>query len=782
MSTFVIIILIKLLHSRRFTMAEKRKSKRKNKKRGVLNILLIIFLFIFLFIFAAGIGVAIAVIKSAPEIDANILDNLKQSSRIYDKDGNFIEDFSDVQNRTVVPLKKIPKHVQHAFIAIEDERFYKHHGIDPKRIFGALWYDIKTMSKAQGASTITQQLIKNIALSPKKDFSRKLQEMYLAIQLERKLSKDQILEGYLNTIYLGGSAYGVQAASMFYFGKDVNELTIAEAALIAGLTQSPYKYYPYSKKNQENPKTYLDRQQTVLKKMLKQGYITQEQYDEAINQKLVFKSKESPNTMKYQWFIEPAIDEIAKDMADKLNITESEAKQRLRTGGYNIYLTIDTKIQEAAEAVINDDSFFKQFNLKPYASTENSPKVSQPQAAAVIMDYSTGEVRAIVGGRGPHPLRSMNRATDVKRQPGSAIKPLSVYAPAIDTQLATAATIIEDSPFSQELLAATGGWEPKNYDNSYRGNITVREAITRSINVVAAKLLLQLGIGTSVDYLQNKFHISTIKNSDKYVAPLSLGGLTEGVYPIEMAAAYGVFGNKGIYSEPILYTKVTDRYNNIIVERTSTQSRSISSQAAYIMLDMMKDVVRKPYGTGGRARFGSMPVAGKTGTTSDYTNVWFCGVTPYYSGAVWIGHDKPNTSISGLKSSLAAKLWGEIMKRAHEGLKVVDFERPSGIVYEKVCLDSGKYPTDLCFNDPRGNRVVTEMFIEGTQPVELCDYHVNIVPEPDITTPENPSNPQDNGGQNQETQNPTSNPTDQNQSPPQEGQNPQQTNPTQPKQ
>ncbi|WDU84526.1 penicillin-binding transpeptidase domain-containing protein [Caloramator sp. Dgby_cultured_2] len=362
------------------------------------------------------------------------------------------------------------------------------------------------------------------------------------------------------------------------------------------------------------------------------------------------------------------------------------------------------------------------------------------------MDYSTGEVRAIVGGRGPHPLRSMNRATDVKRQPGSAIKPLSVYAPAIDTQLATAATIIEDSPFSQELLAATGGWEPKNYDNSYRGNVTVREAITRSINVVAAKLLLQLGIGTSVDYLQNKFHISTIKNSDKYVAPLSLGGLTEGVYPIEMAAAYGVFGNKGIYSEPILYTKVTDRYNNIIVERTSTQSRSISSQAAYIMLDMMKDVVRKPYGTGGRARFGSMPVAGKTGTTSDYTNVWFCGVTPYYSGAVWIGHDKPNTSIPGLKSSLAAKLWGEIMKRAHEGLKVVDFERPSGIVYEKVCLDSGKYPTDLCFNDPRGNRVVTEMFIDGTQPVELCDYHVNIVPEPDITTPENPSNPQDNGG------------------------------------
>ncbi|SEF54732.1 penicillin-binding protein 1A [Caloramator fervidus] len=742
--------------------------KRKSKKRGVLNILLIILLSIFLFTIAAGIGITLAIIKSAPEIDANILDNLKQSSKIYDKDGNFIEDFSDIQNRTIVPLNKIPRHVQNAFIAIEDERFWKHHGIDPKRILGAIWYDIKTMSKAQGASTITQQLIKNIALSPKKDFSRKIQEMYLALQLERKLSKEQILEAYLNTIYLGGNAYGIQAASMYYFGKDVSELTVAEAALIAGLTQSPYKYYPYSKKNKENPKVYLDRQRTVLKKMLEQGYITQSEYNEAINQKLVFKSKESSNTMKYQWFIEAAIDQIAKDMANKLNISEGEAKQKLRTGGYNIYLTLDTKIQKAAEDILNNDSYFKQFKLQPYSPDEKSPEIIQPQAAAVIMDPFTGEVRALVGGRGPHPLRSINRATEVKRQPGSAIKPLAVYAPAIDLKIATAATVIDDTPFSKDLLALTGGWQPKNYDFSYRGKVTVREAITRSINVVASKLLLEIGISNSLNYLQNKFHISTITNSDKYVAPLSLGGLTEGVYPIEMAAAYGVFANKGIYSEPILYTLVTDRYNNIILEKKPNQTKAISSQAAYIMLDMMKDVVRKPYGTGSRARFGSMPVAGKTGTTSDYTNVWFCGVTPYYSGVVWIGHDKPNKSIPGLKSSLAAKIWGDIMKHAHEGLKVKDFPRPAGLIYEKVCPISGKYPNEYC------PKTITEIFIEGTQPVEICDYH-SAPSLPNETTPNQDNtqiNQQDNA-QNNNQQNNTQQDNTQNNTPQQD--NPQNT-------
>jgi penicillin-binding protein 1A len=708
---------------------EKKKRTRKKKGRKIFKGIMIAFLIICALTFAAGAGVLAAVVKSAPEIDSNVLDNLKQSSKIYDKDGHLIESLSGVEDRTIVPLKKIPKHVQDAFIAIEDERFREHHGIDIKRIFGAIWYDIKTMSKAQGASTITQQFIKNYVLSPEKKFTRKFQEMYLAIQLERKLSKDQILEAYLNTIYLGGNAYGVQSASMFYFGKDVDELTIAEAALIAGLNQSPARYYPFSKKNMENPKVYKDRQKTVLTKMLENGFITQKEFDEAVNQKLVFQTKKPTTSMKYQWFIEPAIDQIAEDFADKYDISEKEAKERLRTGGYNIYLTIDTKIQEAAQKIIDNPSYYSKLRvpskLKTYsADGQSKPKV-EPQAAAVIFDYRTGEMRAIIGGRGPHELRSLNRATEVPRQPGSSIKPLAVYAPAIDSKIATPATIISDSPLTGDF----NGWNPGNADGKFLGDITIREAIKRSRNLVAVKLGMNVGINTSINYLEKKFHISTLQKSgpvnDKNLPALTLGGMTHGVYPFEMAAAYGVFGNEGVYSKPIMYTKVTDRNGTVILEKHSEQSRALSPQAAYIMVDMMKDVVKGGEGaTGTNANFGAMPAAGKTGTASDNTNAWFVGLTPYYSGAVWIGHDKPNTKVQGLLSSLSAKMWGDIMKEAHKGLEVKDFERPSGIVWAQVCIDSGKAPSELCAQDSRGSRVRSELFIEGTQPVELCDVHV----------------------------------------------------------
>lgn len=706
---------------------ENRRINRKKKKtRGTGKAILVVLLIIFLLIAAAGTGAVIAVIKSAPVLNTDIIDNLKQSSKIYDMNGNYIEDFSGSENRNIVPLKQIPKDLQNAFIAIEDERFRSHHGIDVKRIFGALWYDIKTMSKAQGASTITQQLIKNYALTPKKDITRKLQEAYLAIQLERQLSKDQILEAYLNTILLGNNTWGVQAASMLYFGKDVKDLNLAECALLAGLTQNPSKYNPYSKKNMEDPKDYLDRQRTVLGKMLELGYITKDQYDSALKQKLVFQSKKTAMSMKYQWFIEPAMDEVAKDFAKKYNIDENEAKQKLRIGGYNIYLTIDPKIQEAAQKVIDNDSYYKGLKvasgLANYSADGKSKPIIQPQAAAVIFDYKTGEMRAIVGGRGQHDLMSLNRATDVPRQPGSSIKPLAVYGPAIDSKAATAATVIEDSPLPEDFVKANHGWDPQNVDGKFRGYMTIREAVKHSVNLVAVKLQLQLGVNTSVDYLQNKFHITTLKKDDKNTAALALGGMTEGVTPYEMAAAYGVFGNGGVYSEPIMYTKVTDKNGDTVLEKTSEQSRSISPQAAYIMTSMLRGVVTG--GTATSANLGSMPAAGKTGTANDYTNAWFCGFTPYYSGAVWIGHDQPKVKVSGLKSSLSAKIWGDIMKEAHKGLPVKNFEAPSGIASAEVCIDSGKAPSDICAQDPRGSRIISEIFIDGTQPVEICDVHV----------------------------------------------------------
>lgn len=711
------------------------KKKRKNKHIG--KKILTAFLIIMLICIAGGSGVMIAVMKSAPELDLDIISNLKQSGKIYDKNGNFIEDLSDIENRQVVPLSQMPQHLKDAVIAIEDERFDTHHGIDVKRIFGAILYDIKTMSRAQGASTITQQLIKNTYLTPDKTFTRKLQEMYLAVQLERKLSKEQILHAYLNDMYLGGNAYGVQAASLYYFGKDVSELTIAESALIAGLTQNPAKYWPYSKKNQENPENYLQRQKLVLSQMLKLGKITQSEYDQALSEKLEFKTKEAEVTTKYQWFIEPAIDQIAEDFSEKYGISESEARQKLRTGGYEIHLTIDTKIQEKTESVINDPKYYPKIpeSKTYYSINEKDKKLIQPQAASVIMDVATGEVRAIVGGRGEHPLRSNNRATDtdVARQPGSAIKPLSVYGPALDKKIITAATTIEDSPMPQDFVDSNK-WDPKNLNNRFGGLTTIRDAVKVSNNLVAIKTLRELGINTSIDYLKNKFHFSTIETetgtNDKNLSSLSLGGLTHGVTPLEMAAGYAVFANNGVYSEPIMYTKVVDSKGTVLLEKTSNQSKALSPQAAYIMTNMLETVVKS--GTGTKARIGNMPVGGKTGTSDDHTNGYFMGITPYYSGSVWIGHDDKQYGISGLVGGTGAAMWRDIMKVAHEDLEVKSFTKPSGIVSAQVCLDSGKAPTELCALDPRGSRVQTEIFIEGTEPVELCDVHIAV--DIDIST------------------------------------------------
>lgn len=710
---------------------QNKNIRRKKKKRGIGKKILTFLLIIMLITIAGGSGVMIAVVTSAPALDLDVLTNVKQSGKIYDREGKFIEDISDVENRQVVPLSQMPKQLKDAVISIEDERFESHHGVDVKRIFGAIVYDIKTMSRSQGASTITQQLIKNTYLTQDKTFTRKLQEMYLAIQIERKLSKDQILHAYLNDLYLGGNAYGVQAAAHYYFGKDVKDLELEECALIAGLTQNPAKYWPYSKKNQENPENYLQRQRLVLSQMLKLGKITKAEYDEALKAPLNFKTEEAKVATKYQWFIEPAIDQIAADFSQKYGISESEARQKLRTGGYKIYLTIDTKIQEKTESVINDPKYYPKIpeSKMYYSINAKDKKLIQPQAAAVIMDTTNGEVRAIVGGRGEHPLRSNNRATDtdVARQPGSAIKPLAVYGPALDKKIITAASTVEDSPLPSDFVNANKGWDPKNYNNRFGGITTIRNAVKESNNLVAIKTLRELGVNTSIDYLKNKFHMSTIETetgtNDKNLPSLSLGGLTHGVTPLEMAAGYAVFADDGIYSEPIMYTKVTDNKDIVLLEKTSNQSKALSPQAAYIMTNMLETVVKS--GTGTKARFGNMPVGGKTGTSDDHTNGYFMGITPYYSGAVWIGHDDKHYGIPGLVGGTEAPMWRDIMKVAHEGLEAKPFTKPSGIVTAEVCMDSGKSPTELCSQDPRGSRVHTEIFIEGTEPVELCDVHVS---------------------------------------------------------
>ncbi|HBF76509.1 MAG TPA: hypothetical protein DEF85_03615 [Clostridiaceae bacterium] len=714
-----------------------KKKKKRNAKKVLTNILIVL-----LVIIAAGVGFVLATIKSAPTIDTNIIGNLTQSSKITDRDGKVIDSLMDIEAgyRTIVPLKQIPKHVQDAFISIEDERFEQHHGIDIKRIFGAIWHDVRTLSLDQGASTITQQLIKNYALSSEKKFTRKIQEMYLAIQLEKVLSKNEILEAYLNTIHLADNTYGVQAASMHYFGKDVSKISIAQGAVLAAITQYPAKYNPYSPENLKNPEKLLNRQKIVLEKMYELGKINKQQYDEACNEKIVFTKAQSTSQTAYQWFIEPAEKQVAKDFAAKYGISTSEAQQKLRTGGYTIHLTLDQDIQKKAEEAINDDKKYpkiKDSNMSTWASNANDPKLIQPQASAALLDPKTGEVLALVGGRGKHPLLSYNRATDIPRQPGSSIKPISVYAPGIETKTITPATIIDDSPMPDDFVAKNNGWNPQNYDGKFSGNVTVREAIRRSINIPAVKVELMLGANTSIDFLKNKFHISTIVTSgstnDKNAPALALGGLSKGTTPLEMAAAYGVFVNGGVYSEPYFYTEVTDSKGNVILEKKPNQQRVLSQKTAYIMCDMLKTVIQS--GTGTMAKLGPMPAGGKTGTSESHTNGWFAGITPYYSCVVWMGHDSnqypitnrywkdengkghPATANLDLVGGTCAPIWKEIMLKAHEGLPVKDFTRPSDIVTVKICPASGKVATDKCPN------AYNEIFIPGTEPVAMCDIH-----------------------------------------------------------
>lgn len=713
------------MDSKNSTTESKKKKKKKHKAWKV--ILLVLVLAILIAAGAVG-GIVLAYVNTAPQISKDSFTNLAQTTKIYDKDGNFIDSLHQVENRTYVPLPKIKKYTQDAFIAIEDERFREHFGIDIKRIVGATIADLKAGSFAQGASTITQQLIKNTVFTNEKKLKRKIQEAYLAIKIERELSKDQILEYYLNTIHLGGSAYGIQAAAEYYFNKDVDQLTIAESALIAGINQSPSRYNPYL--NEDTPDVYKDRAVVVLSKMLEHNMISKEEFETAKAEiakmnSSSFTKRTDNTTLKYQWFIEAAVDSVESDLKEKYNYTDEEITQKMFTGGLKIYTTIDPKIQDVVDRVANDDKYYPK--LKSDIATWGKDKTIQPQIGVVIDDYKTGEVRAILGGRGEQPLKSQNRATTVNRQPGSSMKPLAVYGPAFDMGYSPA-TVLDDSPFTPEMAAAAGwgGEGPQNFNKKYSGFYTLRDSIKESKNVIAVKLMLKIGPSKSIEYLK-KFGLSSLvttpdKNGNTDVVPaIALGGLTNGVTPLEMAAAYGTFGNDGKYTSPILYTKVLDSDGTVLLEKSPEKHKVISPQAAYLMIDTMKGVIRG--GTGSRANMGNIPAAGKTGTTNESADAYFAGLTAYYSGAIWMGHDKPSQKLP-LTSGETAQMWGDIMKEIHKDLPIKDFTRPSGIVTATVCRDSGKLPTELCANDPRGSREITDMFIEGTVPTESCDIHV----------------------------------------------------------
>ncbi|MDI6604902.1 MAG: PBP1A family penicillin-binding protein [Thermoanaerobacteraceae bacterium] len=711
---------INLKRSERYKKNNVNNSGGKNKNKKVLKIILWTFMIILL----AGIGViggkVLAIIKNTPPLTKDVLTAQKQSSIIYVKDESgqwkSAAALHGTDNRLWVSIDKIPKNLQNAVVAIEDQRFYKNNlGIDPKRIIGAFVADIKAGGKpVEGASTITQQLVKNMMLSDEKTLTRKIQEAVLAWEIEQKYSKQQILEAYLNTIYLGGphiNAYGVQAAALSYFGKDVSQLDLAESAMIAGITNNPSMYSPDSSKEGA-----LKRQHLVLSEMLKQGYITKDEYDNAISEKLVYQFKKINLTgYNHKYFIEQVIRDAASSLSKELNISYSEATNKIYNGGLRIYSTMDTKIQTDIEQAFANP---KLFPVDP-------SRKDIVQGAMVIMDWRTGEVKGIVGGRNTNDsssnvLMGLNRATQSYRQPGSSIKPLTVYGPALESGL-TAATVVDDVP------TTFGSYTPHNYESSYyHGLVTLREAITDSLNIPAVKVVNTIGLNTSANY-GKKFGLN-ITNNDMYLPALALGGLYKGITPLQETAGYAAIANGGMYISPITFTEIKDSQGNVIIDKKPEKHVVLNEQNAYILENMMQDVV--DHGTGTNAQLPNMPVAGKTGTSEKSGNVWFTGFTPYYVGTVWMGYDEGNnipvknygTSVVG--GTFPAKLWRTVMESVHENLAPQEFKRPPGIVYVTVCKDSGLLPTDLCRNDPRGDQTYTEMFADGTQPTSYCTVHV----------------------------------------------------------
>ena len=748
---------------------------------------------------SGALGVFKGIIDSAPTINLEDATPSRFSSFIYDSEGNQIAKLvAEDSNRVPVTMDQIPQDLADAFIAVEDARFYEHNGIDIQGIMRVAYVAVSSgFQRKEGASTITQQLIKNTVLTTwtqektlPEQAKRKVQEQYLAIQLEKNTQdKSKILEQYMNTINLGQNTLGVQAAAKRYFNKNVWDLTLSECAAIAGITQNPSRYNPIS-----HPEENVKRRDKVLDNMKEQGYITQAEYDEAksdtedLYERIQMANAEVEESSIDSYYAD-AVKEVVIDDLIAAGYSETQAYVMVYSGGLSIYAAQDPDIQRICDEVCSDEEnypdnvqwllgyrlsyqdkgagedgsvvnistemfkTYQQENGNPnfnllYPSQEDAyaaieeykadtlPEgaeivgetvtlTPQPQLSLVIEDQTTGYVVAMVGGRGvKEGNRTLNRATDTVRQPGSTFKILSTYAPALDSAGMTLADVEVDGPFNYEDGKPVSNW----YDTGYRGICSFRDGIRDSLNIVTVKALTQITPRLGYEYLLN-FGFTTLvdgmeRNGKIYSdirQPLALGGITNGVTNLELNAAYATVANGGQYIKPKLYSIVKDHDGNIILDNTGTESRQvIKPSTAFLLTDAMVDVVTS--GTGSAVNFGGMSIAGKTGTTSDYNDVWFCGFTPYYTCSVWTGYDNSYGSSfklrRGAERNLAKTLWKAVMSRVHEGLNNIPFNKPTDIVTETVCAKSGKLPNELC-----QATLKVEYFTPDTVPTETCDVH-----------------------------------------------------------
>jgi len=757
----------------------------------------------------AAYGFVKGLVDSAPDISQ--IDVIPQgyTTKVRDREGNIIEYLIGANsNREYVYLKDLPDYVKYCFISIEDERFYEHSGIDIRGIFRAGFVGLTSGEFSQGASTITQQLLKAQIFNGGMEtnfmdrLERKIQEQYLAIQLENKLDKDTILEYYLNTINLGSGTLGIQTAAKKYFNKNAKNLTLSEAATIAAIAQLPVYHNPIN-----YPERNKVRRDEILSEMLEQGYCTQEEYDAAMADDVYTRiqtiNSEQTTNKYYTYFVDELIEQVIHDLQDKLGYTESQAINLLYSGGLDIYSTQDPVIQQICDEVYSDESYFPKMGISYWELTyalsiqkadesqvhyhdndllefykdyddpedlyldqdkskfslyfldkedmlkkieafreamlepgdkvlaEKATMTLQPQSSFVVMDQHTGEVVAIVGGRGEKSgNRVLNRATNTQRQPGSTFKVLSTYLPALDTAGFTLASVKDDSgPY---YYPGTNK-EVRNWTSNkkYNGLTTLRQAIYDSMNIVTVKTLVDVTPQVGYDYLL-KLGFSTLVESQKLEdgrvvsdinLPMALGGLTNGVTNLELTAAYAAIANGGVYIEPIFYTKILDRNGNVLLENKPRKEQVMKTSTAWLLTNAMEDVVKKGTGTNLKLTAIDMPVAGKTGSTSDYNDLWFSGYSPYYTATIWSGFDKNRSQTDRTYPRI---IWKTIMEQIHirKNLEKKEFEMPDSIVTAKICTKSGKLAINgVCDDKSVGNTTRIEYFAKGTEPTEYCDVH-----------------------------------------------------------
>ena len=704
-------------------------------KKRILNAILMMAILLTVAILVTGLALAAYAIRNTErEIDSDIFEAISTSSastiyyyksendRINDNATQLVgEDIYGGFRNTPVEYEEIPQNLIDAFVCIEDKRFFEHNGVDWKRTLGATANYFLKFRNEFGGSTITQQLIKNVTGEDSYSLNRKLQEIFWAVDLESKMSKEEILESYLNIINLSNGCYGVGAAARYYFSKDLSELTLGECAAIAAITNNP-SYYDL-KNNPENNKM---RRNIILSEMLTQGYITEPEYNEAYNNAVTL-NLQSDNKGINSWYVDMVLEDVIDGLVFDKGYTREVASRLIYTGGFKIYTAMDFEIQGLLEEYYA--------NIKNFYQTGSG---EEPQSAMIIINPYNGAILGVAGAIGKKSgNRLQNYATDAQRPAGSVIKPISVYAPALEKNIITWSTVYDDTPvnFSNAQEPTQANAWPKNVTREYRGLTNINYAIEQSVNTVSVKVLEDVGLDDSFDFLKNKLHIESLIESrtlsngvtitDKDYAALGLGQFNYGVSLLEITAAYSIFVNEGIYSRPRSFYKVTDVNGNIILENEYHGEAVMSKENAIIMTKMLQNVLAN--GTAKSITLQeNVECAGKTGTTQDNCDRWYIGYTPYYVGGVWYGYEYPR-SLSASTNKVCVETWDNIMTKLHQ--KYIDdkvlkhFDDSENIVTAEYCKDSGLLLSEACEHDPRGSRSEIGYFVKGTEPTKKCQTH-----------------------------------------------------------